>query len=48
MPVVKNTGMSCGSLSIEAGATLTINAGKNLTVNGKLLVAGSTSMVLKP
>jgi len=41
MPVVNHTGMSCGALFIEEGATLTINPGMDLTVDGRARVGGT-------
>jgi len=35
MPVVKNMGLGCHKINLEAGALLNINPGFTLTVNGK-------------
>ena len=40
MPVISDAGMSCGSLTIDRGATLTINPGKSLNVTGRILLGG--------
>ncbi len=37
MPVVRNQGMSCGTMLIEAGALLSVSDGFNLSVNGSLV-----------
>ncbi|MCX6305441.1 MAG: M1 family metallopeptidase [Bacteroidetes bacterium] len=37
MPVVRNTGMSCGSMLIENGAALTVASGVNLSVMGTVI-----------
>jgi aminopeptidase N len=46
MPVINDTGMSCGRLTIENGATLTISLGKDLTVNGRLILAGTGTLLI--
>jgi aminopeptidase N len=38
MPNVKNSGMTCGSLTIDSGAVITILPGKNLSVNGMVII----------
>ncbi len=37
MPVVRNPGMSCGTMLIEDGATLSVPAGYHLSVAGRLI-----------
>ncbi len=37
MPMVRNSGMSCGSLLIEANATLTVSSSVNLTTYGTVI-----------
>jgi len=40
MPIVKDAGMTCGSLTIEKGASLTIDYFENLTIKGRLTIEG--------
>ena len=42
MPVVKDPGMSCGSMTIKKGARVGINPVEGLTINGFMIIAGET------
>ena len=47
MPVINDPGMSCGSLTIDNGATLTVNPGMSLTAGGRTSVGGPSCLILR-